>query len=427
MIKKIRAENLDVGMFVTDFNTPWLNHSFVGNRMAIRTVRDIANVLKQGIVEVYIDTEKGKDSLKAITVDAADAALHGRLREEFVAAPRPGGDPQGETPFEEELRRAREIYEDAKEVVRNVFETVRRGGVIDGERPRATVTKMIDSIFCNRDALLTLVRVKSFDEYTLCHCLNVAVLSLHLGAGLGILQEELVRLGTGAILHDIGKVRLPAELVRKGGNLSRREVALVQRHAAQGADILFQCPSLSPDTVLVALNHHERYDGSGYPRGLANLQIGKFSLIVAIADVYDAMTSSRTYQERMSPTLALSRIFEWAGSYLHPIYAKQFIRCLGIYPIGSVVALDTGEVGVVLHENREQSLHPQVRLCRARDGRALPEPIDVDLLDPDPSGRKVYARTIQKVLPSRTAGVDVDAILSSRPNPGGAGPVTAIL
>ena len=426
MIKKIRVEELDVGMFVTDFNTPWLNHPFVGNRLFIRTARDITNVLKQGIVEVYIDTDKGRDSLKAITVDEADTALHGRLQEEFAAARHPQ-DPVTETPFEEELRKAREIYGDAKEVVRNTFEAVRRGGSVDGERNRATVTKMIDSIFCNRDALLTLARIKNFDEYTLCHCLNVAILTLHLGVSLGIVQEELVRLGTGAILHDIGKVRLPRGLVAKGEWLTPREAELVKSHAAQGADILFQCPALSSDTVQVALNHHERYDGSGYPRGLSNLEIGKFGLIVAIADVYDAMTSSRAYQAQLSPTLALRRIFEWAGSYFHPIYAKQFIRCLGIYPIGSVVALDTGEVGVVVHENRQHSLHPLVRLCRARDGRPLPEPIDVDLLDPDPSGRKGYARTIQKVLPSHTAGLDVDAILACKPNPRGAEPMIAVL
>ena len=220
---------------------------------------------------------------------------------------------------------------------------------------------------------------------------------------------------------------MPRDLVAKGEWLTPREAELVKSHAAQGADILFQCPSLSSDTVQVALNHHERHDGSGYPRGLSNLEIGKFGLIVAIADVYDAMTSNRAYQAQMSPTLALRRIFEWAGSYFHPIYAKQFIRCMGVYPIGSVVALDTGEVGVVVHENRQHSLHPQVRLCRARDGRPLPEPIDVDLLDPDPSGRKGYARTIQKVLPSHTAGLDVAAVLARKPNPVAQTPVVATL
>jgi HD-GYP domain-containing protein (c-di-GMP phosphodiesterase class II) len=427
MIKKIRAEDLSIGMYVADFNTPWLDHPFVGNRKAIRSARDVREVLKQGIVEVYIDTARGKDSPKALSTDEADSALRTRLQEELAATPQPGAHPETESPFEEELRRAQEIYAEARESIRSAFETARRGGAVDGQRTRATVTEMIGSIFRNREALLALARIKSFDEYTLCHCLNVAVLTLQLGASLGILQDELLRLGVSSILHDIGKTRLPPELVNKQEALTIREQALVKSHAAQGADILFHCPTLSADPAGVALNHHERYDGSGYPRGLAGRDIEKFSLIVAITDVYDAMTSDRAYQGRVAPTVALKRTFEWAGSYFHPIYAKQFIRCLGIYPVGSVVALDTGEVGVVLHQDREHSLQPRVRLCRGPGGRPLPEPVDVDLRDPDPAGCSAYARSIERVLPTHTAGLDVETILHRKTRPAPTGPMTVVL
>jgi putative nucleotidyltransferase with HDIG domain len=419
MIKKIRTEDLQVGMFVTDFNTPWLRHPFLTNRKVLRNAREIQIVLDQGIAEVYIDTSRGKDSSKAYAVEEAEEALRKRLREEIAELQVTEGagdeDVSEEVSFEEELRKAKEIYANAKQVVRKAFEEVRLGGGPDGEQARDCVSRMVDSIFRNRDALLSLSRLKSFDDYTLNHSLNVCVLALHLGAQLGILHDELLRLGLGAILHDLGKTRLPPRLLQKEGTLTPQEFEVMKTHAAHGASILLHCSAIPDDCALVALNHHERYDGSGYPRGLAGLSVGKFGLIAAIADVYDAMTSDRTYQRAMPPGQALKRAYEWAGTLFHPIYVRKFIQCVGIYPVGSVVCLDTGEVGVVLRQNREELLRPWVRVVRDGSGRPLPQPLDVNLRDPRGENSTGPVRNVERVLDGATVGLDVHGILDRRP------------
>ncbi len=420
MIKKLRTDDLDVGMFVSDFNTPWLRHPFLGNRRKIRSSRDVDALLRQGVAEVYIDTSRGRDSGKALEVEQVESALRARLQAEISNPPDPAHDSGAppviaEIPFEQELRRARKIYEEARCVVREFFDTVRAGGEVDGDTARETVCRMVDSIFRNPDALLSLARLKSFDEYTAHHCLNVAVLSLHLGAALGVLQEELLRLGIGAILHDVGKVRVPASLVKKQHGLSGAEFELVKTHVAQGADIILRSPNLPEDAALVALNHHERYDGSGYLRGLRGAAIGKFGLIVTVADVYDAMTSERSYKKRIAPAQAVKRIYEWAGSYFHPVHVRRFIQCVGIYPTGSLVQLDTGETGVVVRQNRGQALRPWIRLCRDPGGRPVPPGPDLDLRAPDASGRRTHSRSVERVLHPEDRDIDVECVLARRP------------
>jgi HD-GYP domain-containing protein (c-di-GMP phosphodiesterase class II) len=214
------------------------------------------------------------------------------------------------------------------------------------------------------------------------------VWTLNLAVNLGILDNELLRLGIGTVLHDLGKVRLPEGLVRKQGPLDDAEVEILKTHAAHGAK-----RSMPSDCATVPLSHHERYDGSGYPRQLSGVRVGKFGLIASIADVYDAMTSDRSYQKAMSPTQALRKIYGWAGTHFHPLYVRKFIQCLGIYPIGTIVRLDTGEIGVVIRQNRGEPLRPWVRL----EGRSLRPPVavpvDVDLRDLDPDGVKLYGST----------------------------------
>jgi hypothetical protein len=172
-----------------------------------------------------------------------------------------------------------------------------------------------------------------------------------------------------------------------------------------------QTREVPDECAAVALNHHERFDGRGYPRGLRGLSIGKFGLISAIADVYDAVTSDRVYHKGMPTHQALQKMYEWAKTDFYPIYVQKFIQCLGIYPIGSVVRLDTAEVGVVCRENHEHLLRPWVRLVCGSDGVLLPSPMDADLREADPTGQKPFARTVVATLDPVSAGVDPEAVL----------------
>ena len=297
--------------------------------------------------------------------------------------------------------------------MKDQFEDVRTGHSVDGEGAHETVKDLVDSVFRNRNALLSLSRIKSFDEYTFNHSINVAVLALNLAVHMGILDQELQRLGVGAVLHDLGKVRMPDGLIQKPGRFSNTEYEVVKTHAAHGAKLILDAGNLPKECAAVPMNHHERYDGTGYPRRLTGLKVGKFGLITGIADVYDAMTTNRPYQKGMPPDVALRMTYQWAGTHFHPIYVRKFIQCLGIFPVGSVVGLDSDEVAVVVRQNRGELLRPWVRLARAPNGAPYTPPFDVDLRDPDPRGEKPFARSVKGVLDPARYGIDVDQVMTS--------------
>jgi len=434
MIKKIHSDDLQLGMFIHDFNTPWVNHPFLTGRRKLQSPSELDIIREHGIVEVYIDTAKGADSPLAAAPQPNDTgaprAPHSLVQDTpdiaGPAGPRVVESKPDAVPFDEELRKAIEVYDNARKTVQGIYTDVRLGKALNGERARESVGSMIDSVFRNRDALLSLARLKSYDNYTFQHSLNVAVLSLNLGMHLGILHHELLRLGTGALLHDLGKVFLPDSILNKQGPLTKLEFGMVKKHPEQGARLLEASDSVPDECAIVAKNHHERYDGSGYPNALSGMGPGKFGLIAAIADVYDAMTTTRCYQQRLAPSAALKKIYQWAGTFFHPIYARKFIQCLGIYPSGTLVKLDNGWIGVVLRQNRDDLLRPWVRLCRDAAGRPLQPTQDLDLHAPEANPHVPPAREVEQVLDPASTGVDPDAVLRP-PQPGTGTTLTVVI
>ena len=418
MIKKIRVEDLEVGMFVEDFNVPWMDHPFLSSKKRIRSAREIDLIREHGIREVYINTRRGRDSSRAVAMDEADAEVRRQMQEELSSRPKGPAPPplsREQAAFEEEVERAKEVYSEAKALVKDLLHDARLGRSIDGDRAARTVDKMVDSIFRNPDAITSLSRLKSFDDYTFQHSVNVSVLALALGRHLGIVKDELRRLGIGAILHDVGKMRVPEEVLNKPGRLTDEEFEVMKAHTLHGAKILMDTHEVPNESAAVALNHHERFNGRGYPRGLQGMGIGKFGLIAAIVDVYDAVTSDRVYHKGMPSHQALQKIYEWAKTDFYPVYVQRFIQCVGIYPVGSVVRLDTGEVGIVCRQNHVELLRPWVRVVRGAGGEPLPHPVDVDLTEPDPRGDRPFARTIAATMDPGEAGVDVEAVLAPGP------------
>lgn len=413
MIKKIRVEDLEVGMFIDDFNVPWMDHPFLTNKKPLKSSKEIDLLLKHGVREVYIDTDRGRDSSRGVPTGEAQDAVRREMDRE-VLTPEEPAEPLGPgdtTPFAEELRRAKTVYVEAKGMVKGLLTDVRLGRSIDGERAASAVDGMVDSIFRNRDALASLSRLKSFDDYTFQHSLNVSVLALTLGRHLGFVKGELKRLGIGAILHDVGKMKVPEEVLNKPGRLTDEEFAVMKTHPLHGAKILMGTADVPDECSTVALNHHERFNGKGYPRGLTAHAIGKFGLIAAIVDVYDAISSDRVYHRGMPSHQAVQKIYEWAKNDFYPVYVQKFIQSLGIYPIGSVVRLDTGEVGVVCRQNHAQLLRPSVRVAKGAGGVPLLRPRDVDLTEPDPGGAKTFARTVVATLDPGEEGIDVEMLL----------------
>ncbi|NOZ68109.1 MAG: HD-GYP domain-containing protein [Deferribacteres bacterium] len=379
MIKKIKTEQLKVGMYVHDFNCGWLRHPFLTNSAKIRDDKTIEKIIDAGIRELYIDTDKGLDVAGAPTEKEVKQEIQAELNR-IAAKPKP--DNIKSVSVQEELIRAKEIKKEAKKTVQKIMEDIRLGRQLELEKAEHVVGKMVNSIFRNKDALASLGRIKKTDEYTFFHSVGVSVLMISFAKHLGLDPELIKIIGTGALLHDIGKMKVPLEILNKPGRLTEDEFAKIKEHVEHGRRILKEYPGIDEVSVLVAAQHHERFDGSGYPNGLKGDAISKFGQMAAIADVYDAITSDRCYHKGMLPTEALRKIFEWGEFHFNKELVHQFIRCMGIYPVGTLVSLESGLLGIILDRGEKSLLHPTVRIVYDMKKGRYVTPYDVDLAQP---------------------------------------------
>jgi len=264
--------------------------------------------------------------------------------------------------FEEELIVARKIKKEAVNNVKNMFQNVAAGKSFETEDTKMQVNDMVKSIFRNKDAMISLSRLKSFDEYTFTHCVNVTTLSLALARELGLSKQEVDTIGFGAMLHDIGKMLVPDHILNKPGRFTPEERLEIQKHTVFAKEILEKRRDISEVAIRMAWEHHERSDGNGYPENKTINQIQKQSSIISIVDVYDALTSARVYKPGMPPGKVLSIIKSSAAEEFRPEYVDKFVEVLGIFPVGSVVEFNTGQIGIVKEVNRDDLFKPHVIL-----------------------------------------------------------------
>lgn len=375
MIKKIPVERLKPGMFVHDLDCGWFGHPFFSSRFEVDGDRTIAKIVQAGIREVYIDTSKG--------LDAADALTEAEVREEIHASIQAVAEDKTETaravPAAEEMAAAQAVYRDAQQIAHGFMEDVRLGRQIEVEKVGRVVGRMVDSIFRNQDALLSLGRLRQKDEYTFQHSVGVCVLTVSFSKEMGFDRKTIDEIGVGALLHDVGKMRVPLDILNKPGRLTEEEFEVVKGHVAESDRILSETPGIGQAAVRVAGEHHERYDGSGYPRKLAGEGISIYGQMAAIVDVYDAITSDRVYHKGMEPTAALEKVIEWSRFHFKEDLARKFVQTVGIYPVGSLVRLESGLLGIVVAQGPKGLLYPLVRaVYDSRKERFIP-PRDVDL------------------------------------------------
>ncbi len=374
-IKRVRVEELRPGMFIHDLNCGWLDHPFIRPRFKVSRTAQIERIRAQGIRELYIDTARGTDVLEAPTQSAIQRDLHAQLLE---AAESPAPADPAPVPREQEVPVARRILGEAGEVVGGLLRDVRLGKQLEPARARPLVRAMRASVMRNPGALVSLGRIKEADTYTFQHSVSTCTLLIAFCHAMGMDGEAVEEAGLGALLHDVGKMKVPNRILNKPGSLTETEAATMKSHAAIGAEILASVPGLPPQVVRIAAEHHERVGGGGYPRGLAGEAISLGGRMTAIVDVYDAMTSNRVYHRRSEPTEVLKRLLEWGGTQLDLDLVQQFIRALGIYPVGSLVRLESGRLAVVLDQGADL-LKPRVRLVRDTRSATLLPPQDLDL------------------------------------------------
>lgn len=383
MIKRIPVEQLRLGMYVHSLNRDWINHPFLRNRFWLEDDDQIRRIRELGVGEVDIDTTLGRDAPGAFqTPDTVQD-----LQPVFDAAARERPPSFQSTTLTEERGRARRILREASRVTERIMEDVRLGRQMALDPAREVIGQTVASIVRNQDALIGLNRIRSVDRYTFEHSINVAVLMIAFARSLGLEKGLIEEIGLGALLHDVGKSRIPEEILNKPGRLTPAEFEIIQGHVLHGQDILMQASGISATALQVVIEHHERIDGSGYPAALPGHAISQFGQMAAIIDVYDALTTQRVYHDPMTPHEALRNLLQWSPVQFNQLLVQEFIRCIGIYPIGTLVRLGSERLAVVVETGRDQLLKPVVRLVFDIKTRRRLMPQDIDLSLPTPYGQ----------------------------------------
>ncbi len=305
----------------------------------------------------------------------------------------------------ERKARVREAYDSGIVAMRDVETQAKLGKVFEVEPLQRLVNTLLDNLFTDPAAVLGLTAIKGHDDYTLNHSINVCILALSTGASLGLDAESLKSLGLSALLYDLGKVRIPEDILNKQGPLTSDEWQIVKSHATEGADLLKRIQLTDQMPMVVAFEHHLRHDMQGYPESDTVQEQHLFSKIVALCDAYDAMTTRRPFRREIRPDKALAVLMQGRGKAYDPALTKAFVAMLGIYPMGAVVKLEDGSTAVVFRVNNDDLLHPRVKVLVDPSGRWYddPEVVDLRLID-SKTGEHVH--TIVECIPAAEAGVD---------------------
>jgi HD-GYP domain-containing protein (c-di-GMP phosphodiesterase class II) len=371
--KRLAIGDVRPGMYIVGLDRSWLHTPFLFHRKLIQSTAEIDQLKKQGIREVVIDPARGvdiaehRDDSPVKARQAASLASEDPRAATQAAAAQPplSAAELAFQPLARELDNARAVREETLTLAQTIFDGVGAGARIDGKIAAQVVTQLQASITRSPEANLLLMQMRRFQKDLFTHAVNVCVLALVVATAED-LGDDIVTLGMAALLHDVGETRLPRALLRKTNNFTDAEAGLLKQHPALGAALLAQTTGIDPSAQSIVLAHHERIDGSGYPSGATDLSL--YSQIVALTDSYDDMLSGRN-QVALQPTEVLRQLYLQANTgTVQRDLVEKVIRSLGVYPIGSVVELNTGERGVVVATNRAAALKPVVRVIMSRSG-----------------------------------------------------------
>lgn len=388
---KLPADSLEIGMHVTRLDRPWTEVPVLLQGLTIETPDEI-DMLREHCVFVFIEIEKEfwLESGKG-TVEAKEEKQYPGFREKVD--------------IHDELPQAQLTYDKTKEHVDEVLTSLSNGESFDMDASRKAIKSCVKSILNNANALLWLTQVKEQDRYTAEHSLRVGILAIAFGRFMGLNDDDLEIIGLCGMLHDIGKAKIPDDILNKPARLTRIEYDIMKQHAVYGKEMLDEHQGVNKLIKDAAHFHHERIDGKGYPEQLSAAYLHKFVRMVSIVDVYDAITSNRQYKEGSPAFDALKILYAERDKHFDSELVEAFIRMVGVYPPGTLVEMTNGEVGIVVSANKDSRLRPQVELVMTADKKLRPSYIINLIKGPADKNGQPYA--IKGGITNGTYGVDV--------------------
>lgn len=395
MLKKIPVEQLRVGMYLQSLCGSWIDHPFWRSKFVITNAKDITLIEQSGISEVWINLDKGLDvnsESKLGHQQTLSTSLTSIVEDPpAIATPSAKERPKASS-MTDEMQRASKICARAKKSVQSMFEETRMGKAISVDHAGEIVQEISYSVMRNPNALISLARIKTADDYTYMHSVAVCALMVAISHHLNLDDEQTHEAGLAGLLHDLGKAVAPSEILLKPGKLTKEEFDIMKTHPQEGHRLLTENGFHQEITLDVVLHHHERIDGSGYPHGLAGNEISLFAKMGAVCDVYDAITSNRPYKAGWEPVESIQRMSEWCEEQYDKDVLQAFISSVGIYPVGSLVRLSSGRLAVVLEQSKSL-VNPKVKIFFSTKSMTYLPPQIVDLSRPtmDCKGEKIVA------------------------------------
>ncbi len=383
MHKTISVDKLRPGMHVHKLCGPWINHPFWRTSFKVEAPDTINTIIASGITEIIIDTDLGADVPEPVPEPPPEpSAVEVASPESVTKGKRSGEESVERASLAAELVRAKQICFESKDLITAMFNEARMGRALDAEAALPMVEEISASVLRNPAALISVARLKTADDYSYMHSVAVCALMVSLARELGMNVDQVREAGFAGLLHDMGKARMPPEVLNKPGKLTEEEYAVMQMHPMTGHQMLVDSGIESQAVLDVVLHHHERMDGAGYPKKLSGDQISLNARMGAICDVYDAITSNRPYKAGWDPAESIQRMTTWKGHFDRAVL-KSFIKSIGIYPIGGLVRLESEKLGVVIEQHSTQLLKPVVQVFYSAKSRSQILIHRVDLAAPD--------------------------------------------
>jgi len=374
MLIRIHVKQLRLGMYVHELCGSWMDHPFWRGAFLLENPSDLKTLLSTGLKEVWIDDSKGL----GVEGGEDEQTIAAEVENTLAQADTVGKMPQ-RVNIAQEAARAIKICAKSKQAVTSMFKEARMGKALSSDDALPIVEEISTSVMRNPGALIGLARLKDKDDYTYMHSVAVCALMVALARQLGLNDEQVRQAGLAGLLHDVGKMMIPLSILNKPGKLTDAEFEKMRSHPAEGHKMLLEGSGIGEAALDVCLHHHEKVDGSGYPERLTDAQISLYAKMGAVCDVYDAITSNRPYKNGWEPAESLRKMAEWSKGHFDTTIFHAFVKSVGIYPIGSLVKLESGHLGVIIEQTEKSLLKPilMVFFSIKSNCRITPELLDL--------------------------------------------------